>query len=66
VAPVVASLRLAYAEYRCSALRADTFGRRALVLHDYLLWTLDLHLLLTLHAVCLCHSQDPPLNSYLR
>ena len=62
VAPVVANLGLAYAEHRGSAFRARTFGRGALVLHDYLLWILDLHLLLALHAVCLCHSSDPPLN----
>ena len=66
VALVVASLGLTDAEYRGSALGACAFGRGALVLHDYLLWILDLNLLLALHAVCLCHSPDPPLNFYLR
>jgi hypothetical protein len=54
------SLGFTYAEHRGSAFRARTLGRGALVLHDYLLWILDLHLLLALHAVCLCHSPDPP------
>jgi hypothetical protein len=61
VAPVVAGLALADAEYLGSALRADALDRRTLVLQGDLLWTLDLNLLLTLHAVCLCHSPDPPL-----
>jgi hypothetical protein len=66
VAPMVASLGLTDAEYRGFAFRARAFGRGALVLHNYLLWILDLHLLLALHAVCLCHSPVPPLNKYLR
>jgi len=61
VAPVVAGLALADAEYLGSALRADTLDRRTLVLQGDLPWILDLNLLLTLHAVCLCHSPDPPL-----
>ena len=63
---MAAGLGLTDAEYGGSALGACAFGRRALVLHDYLLRILDLNLLLALHAVCLCHSPDPPLNQYLR
>ena len=50
-----ASLGFAYAEYLGSALRAQTLSRGTLVLHDDLLWSLDLYLLLALHAVSLCH-----------
>jgi len=53
VTPVVLSLSLTDAEYLRSAFRAHTLNRRALVLHDDLLWILDLHLLLALHAVSL-------------
>ena len=67
VAPVVAGLAFADAEYFGSALRADALYRRPLVLQGDLPWILDLNLLLTLHAVCLCHSPDPPLfYLYLR
>jgi len=55
-------LDLTDAEYRGPTLRAYTFSRGALVLHDDLLWTLDLNLALALHAVCLCHSFQPPLT----
>jgi len=53
VTPAVLSLSLTDAEYLRSAFRAQTLDRRALVLHDDLLWVLDLHLLLALHAVSL-------------
>jgi len=53
VAPVVLRLALTDAEYLGLAFRAQTLNRRALVLHDDLLWGQDLHLLLALHAVSL-------------
>ena len=53
-------LGFAYAEYLGSAFRAHTLSRRTLVLHDDLLWTLDLNLALALHAVSLCHCFQPP------
>ena len=60
------SLGLADAEYCGPAFWARALGRGALVLHDDLLWILDFHLLLALHAVCLCHSFQPPLLQDLR
>jgi hypothetical protein len=59
-------LGLADAKYRGAALRADTLGGRALVLQGDLPWTLDFHLLLAFHAVCLCHSFQPPFLQDLR
>ena len=49
-------LGLTYAEYLGSALRAQALNRGALVLQGNPLWILDLHFLLALHAVCLCHG----------
>ena len=62
---MIVNLALADAEYLGSALRADTLDRWPLVLQGDLPCVLDLNLLLTLHAVCLCHSPDPPLYVFL-
>jgi len=48
-------LGFAYAEHRGLAFRACALRRGALVLHDDLLWILDVNLLLALHAVSLSH-----------
>ena len=49
-------LTFAYPEYFCTTLRALALGRRLLILHRYLLRVLDIHLLPTLHTVCLRHG----------